>query len=73
MCGEITHGHLLPCTCGAGKPDQSWFGYGAGRETHTVQCVCGEGVIDGTEDGVAVKWNALVRGRSAVVLARAVA
>lgn len=62
---EITHGHLTPCTCGAGRPDQGWFGYGAGRETHYVQCACGEGVSDESEDGSTAKWNALQRARKA--------
>jgi hypothetical protein len=70
MNNEITHGHLLACPCGAGKPDQGWFGYGAGRETHHVQCVCGAGVTDSTDDGAAAKWNALVRAK-AVARARA--
>ena len=58
MTNEITHGHLLPCLCGAGKPDQGWFGYGAGRETHHVQCLCGDGTTDSTEDGAAAQcWT----------------
>lgn len=59
---ELTHGHLLPCPCGAGRPDATWRGDGV-RQAHHVQCPCGNGVTDGTEDGAAVKWNALVRGR----------
>lgn len=59
---ELTHGHLLPCPCGAGRPDASWHGNGL-HEAHHVHCACGEGVTDSTEDGAALKWNALVRGR----------
>ena len=60
----ITHGHLLPCPCGAGRPDVTWHGNGR-HEAHHVQCPCGNGVTDTTEDGAALKWNALVRGRRA--------
>ncbi|KAF0172862.1 MAG: hypothetical protein FD162_2139 [Rhodobacteraceae bacterium] len=73
MTNEITHGHLLPCLCGAGKPDQGWFGYGAGRETHHVQCICGDGTTDSTEDGAAAKWNALVRAKALASERRAAA
>lgn len=59
---ELTHGHLLPCPCGAGRPDATWHGNGL-HEAHHVQCSCGRGVTDSTEDGAALKWNALVRGR----------
>ncbi|OHC54470.1 MAG: hypothetical protein A3D16_09855 [Rhodobacterales bacterium RIFCSPHIGHO2_02_FULL_62_130] len=65
MSAGITHGHLWACACGTGKPDQGWFGYGAGRETHYVQCGCGEGVSDESEDGSTAKWNALQRSREA--------
>lgn len=60
----LTHGHLLPCPCGAGRPDATWHGNGR-EEAHHVQCTCGRGVTDATEDGAALKWNALVRGRRA--------
>ena len=70
---DITHGHLLACPCGAGKPDQSWFGTVRGSVVYGVHCVCGVGFQDETEDGAAGKWNALARDRSAVDLARAVA
>lgn len=60
----LTHGHLLPCPCGAGAPDATWHGNGR-REAHHVQCSCGAGVSDDTEDGAAVRWNGLVRGRLA--------
>jgi hypothetical protein len=59
---DLTHGHLLPCPCGAGYPDVTWHGNGQ-HEAHHVQCSCGKGVTDTTEDGAALKWNALVRGR----------
>ncbi|MBN8630243.1 MAG: Arc family DNA-binding protein [Rhodobacterales bacterium] len=56
--------HLMPCTCGAGRPDVTWCGSGQ-LEAHHVQCPCGNGVTDGTEHGAAVKWNALMRSRRA--------
>lgn len=59
---DLTHGHLLPCPCGAGQPDATWHSNGR-YEAHHVQCPCGNGVTDTTEDGAALKWNALVRGR----------
>lgn len=59
---ELTHGHLLPCPCGAGRPDATWHGNGA-TEAHHVHCGgCGNSVTDLSEGGAAVKWNALVRG-----------
>lgn len=58
---ELTHGHLLPCPCGAGRPDMTWHGNGL-CEAHHVQCTCGNGVTDSTEDAAALRWNALVRG-----------
>ena len=58
---EITHGHLLPCPCGAGQPDMTMTA--ADIETHHVSCPCGNAVKDGTEHGAAIKWNALMRAR----------
>lgn len=59
---ELTHGHLLPCPCGQGRPDAGWFGSGS-QAVHHVQCPCGNGVTADTEDGATLKWNELVRGR----------
>lgn len=60
----VTHGHLLPCHCGAGVPDVTWHSNGR-HEAHHVQCSCGEGVSDDTEDGAAARWNGLQRARQA--------
>lgn len=59
---DLSNGHLLPCPCGQGRPDDGWYGSGE-IKVHHVQCPCGAGVTDATEDGAALKWNALVRGR----------
>lgn len=61
---DLTHGHLMPCACGAGAPDATWQSDGR-HELHHVQCPCGEGVSDPTEDGAALKWNGLTRARLA--------
>jgi hypothetical protein len=60
---EITHGHLLPCPCGAGRPDETWRG-NKDSAAFDVSCDCGRAVTDSTEAGAALKWNALVRGRA---------
>lgn len=60
---EITHGHLLPCPCGAGRPDQT-LAQGVHGPVHQVECGCGRFAVDLTEDGAALRWNALVRGKA---------
>jgi hypothetical protein len=63
----ITHGHLLACPCGGGKPDQGFY---APPETHYTSCAkCGEFFADDTADMVAAVWNGAARAK----LARAVA
>ena len=60
---EITHGHLLPCPCGAGVPDLTWM-RGSYGPLHEARCPCGNSILDGTADGAALRWNALVRGKA---------
>lgn len=64
---DMTHGHLLPCPCGAGRPCETQAGNGR-IDQHFVQCTCGQGVTGITADAAALRWNALVRaaeGRAA--------
>lgn len=57
---DLTHGNLMPCACGAGAPDVTWHSNGR-VEAHHVQCPCGRGVTDATEDGAAIRWNGMIR------------
>ena len=55
------HGHLLPCPCGAGRPD-AVVQHLARRDLHQVLCSCGRSANGDTEDAAALRWNAMVRG-----------
>lgn len=62
---EITHGHLMPCPCGAGRPDAVQIMQLAGGVLHMVGCgSCGRKVEDESEGGAAIRWNAMVRGKA---------
>ena len=59
-----SHGDLMPCPCGAGRPDAIRIMLLNGGEDHRIACPCGWQVADESEGGAALKWNALVRGKA---------
>jgi hypothetical protein len=55
MRDTITHGHLMACTCGGGKPCQGWY---APPEIHYASCPnCGTWIEAATADLVTARWN----------------
>ncbi len=59
MNNNINLGHLLPCTCGGGRPDHAWA---APPEVHFCNCKhCGAHVQDDSEDQAASAWNRMIR------------
>jgi len=58
---DITHGHLLPCTCNDSPPDQT---FASPPETHWCSCdACGALIFGDTAEEAALRWNDMVRDR----------
>jgi hypothetical protein len=55
---DITHGDLLDCPCGAGKPDVTNLFDDA---LFFVTCTCGSECADWSETEAVAAWNAGVR------------